>query len=110
MVPAPPPELAGEKPIHGKLVARPICGGLHHDYGTAAYTGIANSADRCCCPLEVCPICRNRLQAALQMVRSLLGPLIAIAVSTGFNNVILIERAADEFLRTTPCSEMEAQQ
>ena len=31
-IPDPDPELAGEKPAHGKLVARPVLNGLHHDY------------------------------------------------------------------------------
>ncbi len=31
-IPDPDPELAGEKPLDGTLVARPVCGGLHHDY------------------------------------------------------------------------------
>ena len=31
-IPDPAPELAGEKPADGKLVARPVCGGLHDDY------------------------------------------------------------------------------
>ena len=35
-IPAPDPELAGEKPAHGKLVARPVCGGIQHDYRLAA--------------------------------------------------------------------------
>jgi hypothetical protein len=35
-IPDPPPELAGDKPVEGKLVARPICGGLHYDYRPAA--------------------------------------------------------------------------
>ena len=34
-IPAPDPELAGEKPAHGKLVARPVCGGIQHDYRLA---------------------------------------------------------------------------
>ena len=35
-IPDPDPELAGEKPTDGKLVARPVCGGLHHDYRLGA--------------------------------------------------------------------------
>jgi len=35
-IPDPDPELAGEKPIDGKLVARPILNGLHHGYRLAA--------------------------------------------------------------------------
>ena len=35
-IPDPPPELAGDKPIDGKLVAIPVCGGLHHDYRAVA--------------------------------------------------------------------------
>ena len=31
-IPDPDPELAGEKPTDGKLVARPVCGGLDDDY------------------------------------------------------------------------------
>ena len=31
-IPDPDPELADEKPVDGKLVAMPLCGGLHHDY------------------------------------------------------------------------------
>jgi len=35
-IPDPDPELAGEKPADSKLVARPVCGGLHHDYRLVA--------------------------------------------------------------------------
>jgi len=35
-IPDPDLELAGEKPADGKLVARPVCGGLHHDYRLVA--------------------------------------------------------------------------
>ena len=35
-IPDPDPELAGEKPAHAKLVARPILNGLHHDYRAVA--------------------------------------------------------------------------
>ena len=35
-IPDPDPQLAGEKPAHGKLVARPVCGGLHDDYRLVA--------------------------------------------------------------------------
>jgi putative transposase len=35
-IPDPDPELATPKPANGKLVARPILNGLHHDYRLAA--------------------------------------------------------------------------
>lgn len=35
-IPDPDPELAAPKPANGKLVARPILNGLHHDYRLAA--------------------------------------------------------------------------
>ena len=35
-IPDPDPELAAPKPASGKLVARPVCAGLHHDYRVAA--------------------------------------------------------------------------
>ena len=35
-IPDPDPELAGEKPTDGKLVARPVCGSIQHDYRIAA--------------------------------------------------------------------------
>jgi putative transposase len=35
-IPDPDPELAAPKPANGKLVARPVLNGLHHDYRVAA--------------------------------------------------------------------------
>lgn len=35
-IPDPDPELAAPKPADGKLVARPVLNGLHHDYRYAA--------------------------------------------------------------------------
>jgi len=35
-IPDPAPDLTREKPATGRFVARPICGGLHHDYRLVA--------------------------------------------------------------------------
>ena len=54
-IPDPDPDLALPKPANGRLVAKPILGGLHHDYRLVALFSKSNGSASSVLMAKVCP-------------------------------------------------------